>query len=114
MPFQIKQGDTRPAYTAQLLDRYGLPGQVPLDLTNATQVLFKMRERGSTGLVVDTAMTITNPTSGIVQHVWDANDTRNVGLFDVEFEITWTDGGIETVPNGSYLSVEVVDDLDSP
>ena len=115
MAYQIKQGDTRPVYQAQLLDGFGTPAEAPLDLTNATQVKIKLRTTGDEGAPkVNGTMVITTPkTAGIVTYQWAAGDLDTPGKYDVEFEITWTGGGIETVPNDGYLELEVVDDLDA-
>lgn len=113
MAFTVKQHDTAPSYVVDLADEFGLPGETPINLTTATSVKFLMRETGGTGAPkVTAAMTIVDAANGRVQHDWGATDTDTVGTFDIEFEITWSDGTIETVPNDSYLSVEVVDDLD--
>jgi hypothetical protein len=96
-----------------LLDDYGLPGEAPINLTAATSIKFLMREAGTTGTPkVNVVMTVVGAASaGRVQHNWGASDTDTVGAFDVEFEILWADGTLETVPNDGYLSVVVVDDL---
>jgi hypothetical protein len=111
--YVVKQNDTRPVYAVQLFDLFGTPKQKPLNLTNATQIKFKMRKTGSPGAPkVDRNMTITDPLNGKAELVWLAADLDTVGTFDVEFEITWADLGVETVPNDGYLAVKVVDDLD--
>lgn len=111
--FQIKSGDTRPAYLTDLTDDFGDPGAAPIDLTLATEVNFLMRLHGSTGSPeIRSPMTIADAVNGTVQYAWQAGDTDTPGDYDVEFEITWSDGGIETVPNDSYNTVRVVDDLD--
>lgn len=117
MAFYIKQHDTAPAYVADLKDNFDTT-PTAIDLTNATSVTFKMREQGNTGAPkVSSPMTIVSPSGGQVRHAWGASDTDTVGTYDVEFEIAWNDGKIETVPNGSdpaaqYNTVVVVDDLD--
>lgn len=112
MPFYIKQNDTRPRYVATLLDNFGEPDQAPINLTNATSVKFLMRSTGNAGSPkVTAAAAITSAASGIVTYTWVAGDTDTIGEFDVEFEITWSDGGVETVPNDGYLSVVIEDDL---
>lgn len=116
--FTIKQGDTRPAYVVDLIDDYKLPTEKPLNLTSATTVYFIMRAQGaSVAPKVRTAMTVVDAAQGRVQHTWAVSDTDTIGQFDVEFEINWSDGGIETVPNGHggedpFLVVNVTPDLD--
>lgn len=112
MAFKIKQHDTSPSYVVDLQDDFGLSGQAAINLTNATTVTFLMRKKGQVGAPkVSAVMTIVSPASGRVQHDWALTHTDTVAVYDVEFEIAWNDGTIETVPNDSYLAVEVVDDL---
>lgn len=112
MAFTIKQSDTRPVYAVQLVDQ-STGSNVPIDLTTATSVLFKMRTQGSTGSpLVSAAMTVTDAANGKVQYTFQTTDLATVGTYDVEFSITWNDGGVETVPNASYLTIVVVNDLD--
>ena len=110
----IKQNDTRPKLVVTLLENYGEVDEAPIDLTTATSVKFLMRAQDappSDPPKVDAAAAITTAASGLVTYTWDAADTDEAGVFEAEFEITWGDGGVETVPNGSYFTVEVVDDL---
>jgi hypothetical protein len=112
--FQIKQNDTRPIYIAALKDNYGTPDEGPINLSaDGTTVRFIMRKRGTPTAKVNAAATIVNGVGGIVSYSWDgmAGDTDEAGTFDVEFEITHPDGGVETVPNVGYLEVIITDDL---
>ena len=108
----MKQHDTAPSYVVDLADNYGLANEAPIDLTTATSVTFLMRQTGTPGTPkVSSAMTVISAANGRVQHDWVATDTDTPGDFEVEFEIAWDDGTIETIPNDSYLTVTVVDDL---
>lgn len=114
MAFSIKQGDTRPTYVVQLKENMGQADERPIDLTGATQVNFIMKKQNSSPTAnFDTkgAMVILQATSGIVEYQWQAADTATIADYDVEFEITWAPGAIETVPNVGYLSVSVKADL---
>lgn len=112
MAFEIKQHDSAPSYVVDLADNFGTPSQAPIDLTSATTVTFLMRKTGTTGTPkVSAVMTVVSAVDGRVQHDWGTTDTDTVGTYDVEFEIAWGDGTIETVPNDSYNTVIVVDDL---
>lgn len=110
----IKRGDTRPVLGAQLTDNAS-----PLNLTTATAVKMLMRLPAGPSPKVEAACTITNASTGTITYTWQTGDTDTVGLYNVEFEITWNDGGIQTVPNGTptgatgpYYTVEIVADLD--
>jgi hypothetical protein len=112
--FTIKQHDTRPAWTVQLKDDLdGTPSNI--NLTTAAGVRFLMRSQTAPGaLKVNGTCAITNASTGTISYTFVAADTDTVGAFNVEVEITWSDGGVQTVPNTGYWTVQVVDDLDVP
>lgn len=112
----IKRNDTWPPLKAILSDANG-----PIDLTAASSVTLKMRS--STVLVSAGAALITGPTAGEVTYYWKAAqttptalpaDTGFVGVYNVEWEIQWSSGGVQTVPNINYSTIEIVPDLDGP
>lgn len=105
--FTIKQNDTRPYLVAALQDN-----NAAINLTSATSVKFIMRQQGSIGAPkISSAATFLDRPTGQVQYAWVASNTDTVGDFNGEFEITWNDGGIETVPNDGYFTISIVDDL---
>lgn len=106
MTFVIKQNDTSPAILATLKEGDG----TLIELSGAT-VRFHMRKLGSSTVTVDAAATIYDVDLGQVSYAWQAGDTASVGLYEAEFEVTNTDGTVETFPNGSYISVNVIDDI---
>lgn len=113
MAWQIKNGDTAPAYVVDLQDDSDTT-PTPINLTPATSVTFKMRLTGTTGTpAINQPMTITTPTTGRCTYQWDPGDTDEPGTYDVEFEILWNDGTTETVPNNGYLTITITDDLDT-
>lgn len=76
-----------------------------INLTNATAVKFKMAN------LVDANAVIVSAAAGTVRYDWAANDTRVAGTFNAEFEIEWSDGRKQTVPNDGYLTVSIERDL---
>jgi hypothetical protein len=101
--FTIKRGDRRPILEATLTDEDG-----PIDLTSAASVKLLLKSGATT---VDGACVVVSAVAGTVSYTWGATDTLIVGAYDAEFEITWSTGIVETVPNDSYFSVEFVQDL---
>lgn len=51
--------------------------------------------------------------SGQVEYDWLTGDTQVSDTYNVEFEITWSGGGIETVPNAGYAQIVIQDDLEN-
>ena len=94
--FTIGQGDTRPDLISDLTNEQ--TGAV-IDLTGAT-VTFSMTLLEATTPTIDAqACTVLDEANGQVQYRFTTTDTATAGDYDAEFEITFADGGIETVPN---------------
>ncbi len=110
--FTIKRNDLLPVLEAILKDA----NNEPVDLTDATGVVFHMREEEGEALKIDgVAGTFgANRATGKVIYAWVSNGTKDTdtsGLFLGEFEVTWTGGKIQTFPSKGYITVEIVDDL---
>lgn len=105
MAFTIKQNDTSPALQATLRDANGLA----VLLTGATVRLHMVPLNGGTTL--DKLMTVVNATGGIIRYNWVAGDTSAVGTYSVEFEVTYSDGSIETFPNNDNLVIVITPEL---
>ncbi len=111
--FTIKRNDLLPLLEAILKDA----DDNPVDLTDATGVVFHMREEDTETLKIDgvDGAIDSNPQTGKVSFVWrwlDPDfDTDTSGIFLGEFEVTWTGGKIQTFPSQGYISIEIVDDL---
>lgn len=108
--FKIKSHDTLPALRVQLQNERD---QSLVDLTNATAAKFLMTRTVGGAIVVSAAAVIENAVQGIVRYDWIAADTATPGSFLGEFEITWTGGKKQTFPTGSYITIDVLADLDN-
>ena len=95
--FTIYRGDTSPALRFALF-----PGTV--DLTGAS-VVFVMDGGARLPARIITA------SPPVVQYDWQPGDTDRAGVRRAEFEVTYSDGSVETFPNAGYLLVSVVEDL---
>lgn len=105
--FTIKQNDTSPSISAILK---GADREV-IDLSGAT-VRFNMKNRRTGELIVDgRECTVIDATAGQVRHDWQAGDTATSGLFNAEFEITFSSGKIESVPNGSHIQIKITAEI---
>lgn len=90
--FAIKQGDTLPTFRRQLLDTFGMA----IDLTGAT-VRFKMGEPGRAH-VINSPAVILSASLGTVEYPWAVGDTKTPGAYRAEWEITFANGKVMTVP----------------
>jgi len=116
-PVPVKQNDTLP--TIQYAATQG-PAKTPVSLASAS-VVFSMRsvtvdQAGvvTPGSVVITraAGTVVDSTNGIMEYsptpTWSATN----GLYQAEFEVTFTGGKVITFPPGrNYIWIEVSDDI---
>jgi len=104
--FLIKKGDTSPGVLYAI---------TPTDiiLTGAT-VVFSMRKTLANTNKVDraSATVVTATGTPTLGYDWQAGDTDTAGVFNAEFEVTYSDGTIETFPNDGYIVVRIDEDLD--
>lgn len=104
--FNIKQNDTSPAIQFALT-----PTSVVL--TGST-VVFNMKLRGSTGTPIisrEAATIVTATGTPTVKYEWQVGDTVTPGNYVAEFEVTYSDGTIETFPNNSWIDVAIYPDI---
>ena len=46
-----------------------------------------------------------------VKYEWQPGDTDTEGFYDAEFEVTYSDGTVETFPNRGFITVIISPDL---
>lgn len=102
--FHIKQGDTRPALEAVLMD----PEGNPVNLTGAT-VRLHMERKGE--MIVDAPCIIVDGPAGLVRYQWAVGDTDQPGTYAAEIEVTDASGGVETWPNSEHWTFVVYEGL---
>lgn len=94
--FTIAQGDTAPALEATLKDGDGNP----VDLSGATIKFHMMTKRYNKSLVNKDA-TISDAANGKVQYSWAEGDTDTVGDHHIEWEVTHSNGDVESFPSAA-------------
>ena len=99
MKIAIKQGDTRHAIRATLKTING----VPIDLTGA-HIEFKMSSRYVGTLISREAVYEGN---GKVHFVFENGETDKAGMYDAEFQVTHSDGRVETFPHSGKIQVYI-------
>jgi len=105
--FYIKQNDTAPAIEVVLIDSNGRARS----LTQASTIKFNMSTDTGNSVVTLGTGAIVNSDRGIVSYTWQTGDTANAGVHDAEFQVTYTNGQIETFPNAGYIKVIVKEEL---
>lgn len=103
-----KQNDRLPVYTATLLAGSG-SSATAIDLTGTT-VRFLMRD-GAGAVRVNAAATVVSAEAGTVSYAWAAGDLDTVGVYSVEWQITYSGSRTLTVPAAGYDKIRVVDDI---
>lgn len=108
--FYIKQGDTAPALAGVLVDDAG----AAVDIAGASLRLTMAPVGGGTA-VIDAALATNGQdaggATGAWSYAWQATDTAAPGYFNVEVEVTYDDGSVETFPNDGYLVVRITPEL---
>lgn len=107
----LKAHDTFPSLKVTLSDTNG-----SIDLSTASQVNLVMKNTttSATSILVTGAMTIASAVGGYCTRVWASKtETAYPDTYNVEFEIFWSAGGVETVPNDIYRQILIVQDLDN-
>jgi hypothetical protein len=106
--FVIKKGDLLPAIVATLKDANG-----PVDLTGTT-VKFILRKVGATATKVNATAAIDGDqvnNKGKVSYTWVGTDTDTAGVYEAEWQATFTGSKPMTFPNDGYNVIRITDDL---
>lgn len=102
--FQLKKGDRLPSLQATLVDP-----TAAADISAATGVTFAMKLQGGTTIVTG-AMVVVAAQPAKVRYDWGVADTLTVGIYNAEIVVNFS-GKDRTYPNGSFFTVEVVQDV---
>lgn len=103
--YTIKKNDTYPSLSLVVKNN-----GTPLNITAAASAKVIIKPTTGGAALTFTAA-ITDAVNGEVTYVWQTGDTATAGVYDMEVEITWAAGGIQTFPNDSYESLEIKADL---
>lgn len=97
----LKKGDTYPPLYTTLSDELG-----PVNLTGAT-ILFRMSQPQTGNLMIERAATAMNQSIsdniGRVYFTWVSGDTDVIGLYRVEWRVTFASGKVATFPRGGTV-----------
>ena len=105
--FYIKQNDTAPSIEAVLTDSTGRAKSLIL----ASQIKFNMSTEEGSSLVNLGTASIINATKCIVSYPWQTGYTSNTVIHNAEFQVTYTNGQIDTFPNSGYIKIIIREEL---
>ena len=106
--FYWKAHDTAPTIKVQLLDS----AQAPVNVTAATVKFIMTVVGGSTPKTAAAGAIVDGPT-GIVSYTPTGTDTDTAGIYNAEWEITYSGGSKQTFPDPGYNTVTVTADLNN-
>ena len=107
--FEMKQNDTKPYIEAELQDATGSA----LDLTNASSISFNLGTNDNAFTpVLSGACVVTGSTTGLCEYRWADGDTNRSGLYLGEFEVTYSDSSVLTLPSDNNLVIKINEDYD--
>lgn len=101
--FEIKAGDRYPSLETVLLDGDG----EPTNLTDALTVELTMSLKDYPRTVVLNQAAASFEVDGSVSYEWADGDTDVVGLYVVEWTVTWAPGVTSTFPSKGFDKVRV-------
>jgi hypothetical protein len=103
VPTFLKANDTRPILEIHLQEDGS-----PLDLTDVTDSKLLMK---SGAVLIERECEVVDAPNGVVEVTFLAEDTASAGTYQAEVELTYSDGGVETVPNNGYAAITIQPDL---
>lgn len=105
--FSLKAHDRKPSIQGAL----SVDG-VAVNLTGCTVKFIMSTAPGATPKVNATAVIVT-AVSGVFRYDWAAADVDTPGIYDGEVQVTYADGTKQSFPTLTYLSIDIVADLDN-
>jgi len=110
-----KEGDTWPPGFATLEAPNAETGvKEVINLTGVVSVKVVAREKGKKdpeSPLFKVAVVVVDAAKGRIKYTPAAAHTENEGELNIEFEIDWGEGKIQTVPSEGYETMKVSDDL---
>lgn len=112
MPIEMKRGDTAPFARVTLTDANGQG----VNLEGASVVIIAADANTKLELFHGNATVTqngsgTDGTAGQVEYEWQQGDTDEEGNYIVEFEVTYSNGEIQTFPTTDYVEFTITADL---
>ena len=105
--FFIKRNDDQPTLDVALRDDKNRP----VDVTGASVVFHMRNTADDTTKISGASVTVLAASKGEVRYSWTTTNTNTDGNFEAEFQVTFSDGGVQTFPNDGYIDVIITEDV---
>ena len=105
--FFIKRNDDQPTLDVALRDDKNRP----VDVTGASVVFHMRNTADDTTKISGASVTVLAAAKGEVRYSWTTTNTNTAGNFEAEFQVTFSDGGVQTFPNDGYIDVIITEDV---
>lgn len=93
-------------------DTVPLQATLPTDLSDASSVEFRMSDTKGGSAIVSGSALIDDAAAGIVKYQWQAGETDRTGTFYMEWEVTYSDGGVETFPRRGFDVIRFYEEIE--
>lgn len=108
MTFTLTQGDSSPSVVSVLSDGGAI------DLSNAKEVRFIMQDKYKRVVInegLQDSVNIINAANGEVEYIFTSDQTKTVGKYEAEWEVTYQNGAVETFPTKGKIDIEIVEQI---
>ena len=105
--FFIKRNDDQPTLDVALRDDKNRP----VDVTGASVVFHMRNTADDTTKISGASVTVLAASKGEVRYSWTTTNTNTAGNFEAEFQVSFSDGGVQTFPNDGYIDVIITEDV---
>ena len=105
--FFIKRNDDQPTLDVALRDDKNRP----VDVTGASVVFHMRNTADDTTKISGASVTVLAASKGEGRYSWTTTNTNTAGNFEAEFQVTFSDGGVQTFPNDGYIDVIITEDV---
>lgn len=104
--YERKSGDTKPFEALLKVNRQVLP------MAGSEVVRFHMRPKvAGAGPTVNQLAVIADATKALVRYTPQLAEVGTAGSYDIEWEVTFADGSIETFPANGFMDCILYDDI---
>lgn len=110
-PFVIKRHDTLPVISVNIRTRGYVNELIPYSLTGVTACTFSMSDEYGNLKISSASANILVPSAGTIQYSWILGDTDTTGVYNGEFELTFSGGGKMSIPTVGSLDIHVINDI---